>query len=164
MEIRNIRRDQESDQPPPTGFSNSLISLSRLLLLSVLLRTRVEIGFVPRSDPGRASQPPTGGCSPPSGQFILRSAENNPRAKCRPVPGQSSIMGREGGQNLPLSSNMATDELQLGCRHGGNEMIIWVENQITYNFQLHCSIIISQDDLNLYRLLAHWPDKAKRDV
>ena len=103
-------RSGKIHQPPPTS-SNSLISLSRLLLLlSVLLRTRVEIGFVPLSDPGRISRG-----SDPRMLGILRPI--------RPPAGEQSSSempahagailnnGAGGEQNLPLSSNMTTDEL-----------------------------------------------------
>ena len=31
---------------------------------------------------------------------------------------------------------------------GGNEMIIWLENEITYNLHLHSGMKFTQDDLN----------------
>ena len=137
---RKIRSDQINLlRRPPTDWSRG--SLSRLLLLlSVLLRTRVEIGSVPSSDPGRA-----GGCSTSSGQFILGQ---NPPTKCRPGAGailNNGAGGRRGNKNCRQIWRMNYNWL---ADTGGNEMIIWLENEITYNLHLHSGMKFTQDDLN----------------
>ena len=114
-----------------------------------------------RSAPSRAPIPvePEDAQHPPANS----SSDKILRQNAGPVPGQSSIMGREGGrrgnkncrQIWRMNYNWLADT-------GGNEMIIWLENEITYNLHLHSSMKITQDDLNRkYKAPEKNPEKMK---